>query len=371
MPPITMLDLKMEFGLFADEIRSAIETVLESQQFVNGPAVAHLEEALVKRIGAKHAVAVSSGTDALLCSLMALGIGPGHEVIVPALTFFATAGCVSRVGAKPVFVEVDPHTFVMDPEAVAQAVTEQTRAIIPVHLFGQCADMDALTAIAQRHKLMVVEDAAQAIGATYMDRAAGTLGHMACLSFYPTKNLGGFGEGGMILTNDDRLAQVARQLRNHGESQRYVHDRVGGNFRLDTLKAAILLVKLNYWDEFTRRRKHHAAQYDRLLEQSHVTRPVVAKYNEMVYHQYSVLCDDRDALASTLRDRQIATAVYYPIPLHLQKCFETLGYKPDSLPVTEGICRRILSLPCHPMLSEEEVSFVAEAVCAFHSAGRA
>lgn len=365
MRSVAMLDLRGEYGLFREEIRAAVDQVLESQQFIGGPAITELEDVIRARYGIAHAVAVSNGTDALLCALMALGISRDDEVIVPSFSFFATAGAVWRVGAKPVFVDIDPRTFNLDPKAVSQAVTPRTRAIIPVHLFGQCADMDAINAIAKRHGIKVIEDAAQAIGATYKGRFAGKLGDVACLSFYPTKNLGGFGEGGMILTDDAELATVARQMRNHGESQRYHHDRVGGNFRLDTLKAAVLLVKLRYLDEFTRRRRHNAARYNELLNGSCVTTPYVAEGHQPVYHQYSILCDRRDDLVAFLRYRGVATGVYYPVPLHRQRCFASLGYGPESLPITEQTCSRIVSIPCHPMLTEEDVQYVASCIHEF------
>jgi len=365
MRSVAMLDLGGEYKLFREEIRAAVEHVLDSQQFIGGPAVAELEEAVRVRYGVGHAIAISNGSDALLCALMALGIGQGDEVIVPSFTFFATAGTVWRVGAKPVFVDIDPRTFNLDPQGASQAVTPRTRAIIPVHLFGQCADMDALNATAKRHGLKVIEDAAQAIGATYNGRFAGKLGDVACLSFYPTKNLGGFGEGGMILTDDGELATIARQLRNHGESQRYHHDRVGGNFRLDTMKAAILLVKLRHLDEFTRRRRHNAARYDELLGGSSVTAPYVADGCEPVYHQYSILCDRRDELIAFLRDHGVATGVYYPVPLHRQRCFASLGYGCETLPVTTQTCSRIVSIPCHPMLTDDDVRYVASCIREF------
>ena len=365
MRSVSMLDLKAEYRLFRDEIRAAIDGVLESQHFIGGPAVGELETALSAHCGVKHAIAISNGTDALLCALMALEVGHGDEVILPSFTFFATAGTVARLGARPVFVDIDPQTFNIDPELVEKAVTPKTRAIIPVHLFGQCADMDAINGVARRHSIKIVEDAAQAIGAKYKGRPAGALGDLASLSFYPTKNLGGFGEGGMIFTNDERLASVCRQLRNHGESQRYYHDRVGGNFRLDTMKAAILLVKLKKLDDFTRRRKQNAEAYDRLLARAGVTTPSVSEACEHVYHQYSILSDRRDELAGYLRDRGIGSAVYYPVPLHLQKCFAHLGYKPGSLPVTEQAATRILSLPCHPMLGADDLEYVSARVHEF------
>jgi dTDP-4-amino-4,6-dideoxygalactose transaminase len=357
-----MLDLAAEYRLFADDIRETVNAVLESRQFVNGPAVADLEHALAERIGVGHAIAVSSGTDALLCSLMALGIGPGDEVILPAFTFFATAGSIARVGARPVFVDVDPRTFNIDPASIKAAVTGKTRAIMVVHLFGQCVDMDPINAIAAEHGLKVIEDAAQAIDATYHGRRVGTLGDVACLSFYPTKNLGGFGEGGMIFAGDEALATVIRQLRNHGESQRYIHQRVGGNFRLDTMKAAILLIKLRHLDDFTARRRRNAARYDALLASAPVTPPFVPEDHQPVYHQYTIQCDRRDELRAFLADRKIGTAVYYPVPLHLQACFAPLEYHRGSLPVTEQLCDKVLSLPCHPMLGDEDLVAVASAI---------
>jgi dTDP-4-amino-4,6-dideoxygalactose transaminase len=365
MRSVTMLNLRGEYDLFREEIRAAVDAVLERQQFIGGPAIAELEDAIRAQYGVGHAIATSNGTDALLCALMALGIGRDDEVIVPSFTFFATAGAVWRVGAKPVFVDIDPRTFNLDPKRIAQAVTPRTRAIIPVHLFGQCAEMDAINAVAKRQGLKVIEDAAQAIGATYKGRFAGKWGDVAFLSFYPTKNLGGFGEGGMILTDDGELATIARQLRNHGESQRYHHDRVGGNFRLDTMKAAILVVKLRHLDEFMRRRRHNAARFDELLSESAVTTPYVPDGHQPVYHQYSILCDRRDELVAFLRDRGVATGVYYPVPLHRQRCFASLGYGPGSLPVTEQTCTRIVSIPCHPMLTEDDVCYVASCIHEF------
>ncbi len=360
------LDLAAEYELLGDDIRSVVDQVLTSQHFIGGPAIAELEAALATRVGVKHSIAVTSGTDALLCSLMALGIGAGDEVIVPTFTFFATAGAVARTGATPVFVDIDAATFNLNPAKVSQAVTSATKAIMPVHLFGQAADMDAINDIATKHKLKVVEDAAQAIGAVYKDRSVGSLGDAACLSFYPTKNLGGFGEGGMILTNNDALATRMRQLRNHGETTRYVHEFVGGNFRLDTMKAAILLVKLRHLDDFTKRRQAVADQYRQSLADMPLTLPTIAPEGNMVYHQFSILSDQRDALAAYLREQGVHTGIYYPIPLHRQKCFESLGYKVGSMPTAERVCQQILSLPCHPMLSEEDVERVASNIRTFY-----
>lgn len=365
MRTVRLLDLKAEFALFEEDVRAAVNEVLASQQFIGGPAVEALERALAARLGVAHAIAIGTGTDAILCALMALGIGHDDEVIVPSFTFFATAGCVARVGAKPVFVDIEACSFNIDPARIERAITPRTRAIMPVHLFGQCADMDAIHAIAKRHKLFVIEDAAQAIDATHQGRKACGLGDVGCLSFYPTKNLGGFGEGGMALTNDPRLATTLRQLRNHGGVDRYVHERVGGNFRLDTMKAAILLRKLSWLDEFTRRRQSNAALYDRLLAGAGVTTPRVSPGNTHVYHQYSILCDRRDELMAHLKSRGVDTGIYYPIPLHIQKCFADLGYRRGDLPMTEATCERILSLPVQPMLTNEDIRYVADEIAAF------
>ena len=367
MRQVVMLDLKTEYRLFADEIRAVVNNVLESQQFINGPSIVELEKELSSRLGVPHAIGVSSGTDALLCTLMALGIGVGDEVILPSFTFFATAGSVARVGARPVFVDIDPRTFNIDPAGIEAAVTDRTRAVMVVHLFGQCAEMDAINEIARRRNLAVIEDAAQAVGATYRGRPACALGNAACVSFYPTKNLGGFGEGGMIFTGDETLATVARQLRNHGESERYVHERVGGNFRLDTMKAAILLVKLGYWDEFTERRRAHAARYNTMLSTAPVTTPYVPDHQHPAYHQYSILCERRDELRTFLGDRGVQSGIYYAVPLHLQKCFASEGGKPGALPVTEDVCGRVLSLPCHPMLTADDQQYVASCIHEFYA----
>jgi dTDP-4-amino-4,6-dideoxygalactose transaminase len=369
MRRVRMLDLQAEFKLFEADVRAAIDRVLESQHFIGGPEIAEFEQRMCERLGTRHTIAVSNGTDALLCALMALGINRDDEVILPAFTFFATAGAVYRAGAKPVFVDIDPRTFNIDPERIESAVTPRTRAIMVVHLFGQCADMNAINAIARRHGLPVIEDAAQAIGATYHSKPACTLGDIACLSFYPTKNLGGFGEGGMVITNDDRLGTLARQLRSHGESRRYVHERVGANFRLDTMKAAILGIKLGFLDDFNARRRTNATLYDQLLADADVTTPLVADRCHHVYHQYSILSDRREELLGFLREHGIDSAVYYPVPLHLQECFAGLGYRRGDLPMTESVCDRILSIPVQPMLTEDDIRYVASCVAEFTKVG--
>lgn len=365
MRKISMLDLSAEMAVYGEGVRRAVEATLRGCHFIGGPAVGELEAALASKIGVKHAIAISNGTDALLCAMMALEIGAGDEIIAPAFTFFATAGAIVRCGAKPVFVDIDPRTYNLDPAAAERAITSRTKAIVTVDLFGQCADADAIAQIAARHGVRVIEDAAQAIGAKYHGRQAGTLGDLACFSFYPTKNLGGFGEGGLVATNEDRLGTLCRQLRNHGESERYVHERVGANFRLDTMKAAILLAKLPHLAEFNRRRRANAAMYDDMLGGLPIDRPFVPAGHEPVYHQYTIATDRRDELKQFLSDRGVATGIYYPIPLHRQRCFAHLGCGTVSLPVTERLCERVLSLPVHPMLVEADVSQVADGVREF------
>lgn len=361
-----MLDLKAEFAQFEPDIRRVIDDVLASAAFIGGPQVGELEARMVQELGCGHAIAVSSGTDAILLALMAAGIGPGDEVITTPFTFFATAGCIHRVGAKPVFVDIDPDTFNLDPQRIAAAITPRTKAILPVHLFGQCADMDAIQALARTHSLLVVEDACQAIGAKFRGRCAGTFGIAGCFSFYPTKNLGGYGEGGLVTTGDAAFAQRCRQLRNHGQTEMYLHAFIGGNFRLDTMKAGILGVKLSRLGQFNEARRAHAARYDELLGGiDGLQTPVVKPHHHMIYHQYSILCDRRDALKAALAEAAIGTGIYYPVPLHRQPCFADLGYREGQFPVSEACARRILALPIHPMLAAADVTRVAECIRRF------
>ena len=363
MRQVGMLDLKAEFETLRGEIRTAIDRVLDHQRFIGGPEVTELEERLAEQCGCGFAVAVSSGTDALLCTMMSLGIRAGDEVITSPFTFFATAGTIHRLGARPVFVDIEPDTFNIDPARIEAAITARTRLILPVHLFGQCAEMDAINEIAARHgQLPVLEDAAQAVGATCHGRPACALGTAAALSFYPTKNLGGFGEGGMILTGDEALAQRCRMGRNHGETSRYHHEFVGGNFRLDTMKAAILLAKLGRLEQLNTARRRNAARYAELLADTPVLTPVVREHNTSVFHQYSILCDDRDGLMAHLRECGVGSGVYYAVPLHLQECFAYLGHQAGDFPVSESVSGRILSLPVHPMLTEDDLRHVARSV---------
>lgn len=370
MKPISMLDLKAEFAEIEPAIRDAIDAVLESQHFIGGPQVTQLEQTMTERLGVADAVAISNGTDALLVALMALNIDPGDEVITTPFTFFGTAGSIHRVGARPVFVDIEPDSFNIDPARIEAAITPRTRAIMPVHLFGQCARMETILEIAERRAVAIVEDAAQAIGATReippgrgSVKFAGSIGSLGCFSFYPTKNLGGFGEGGMITTNDQALAAKCRQLRNHGETSRYHHQFVGGNFRLDTLKAAMLLVKAERLNRFNARRRQIASMYDEgLAGLEGVQTPRVTEGNVHTYHQYSILCDDRDGLARHLASQKIGSGIYYPVPLHQQECFAALGYSAGDFPVSERTSRHILSLPVHPMLSDADVMRVATEV---------
>jgi dTDP-4-amino-4,6-dideoxygalactose transaminase len=362
---VKLLDLQAQYLPIRNEISKAIDAVCDSQALILGPYVERFEEHLAEYCGTRHAIGVSSGTDALLCSLMALGIGPGDEVICPSFTFFATAGSVARLGAKPVFAEIDARTFNLDPERIEERITPKTKAIIPVHLFGQTARMDDINEVAEKHGLRVIEDAAQAIGAKRHGKSAGAMGFAGCLSFYPTKNLGAFGDAGAICTNDDAFADVCRKLRVHGSGHTYYHDYIGGMFRLAALQAAVLDVKLKYLNDWHEGRRQNAAIYNRLFDDGEkVVAPYIEPGNWSVYNQYVVRVPDRDRVKKRLADRGITTGVYYPLPLHLQKCFEYLGHKEGDLPVTEQACREVLALPIYPELPEEHVRYVAKELIA-------
>lgn len=347
------------------EVKEAVLRVLDSQRYVLGPEVDALEGEIASFCGVGHGVAVRNGSDALVMSLMALGIGPGDEVIVPTFTFFATAGSVARVGAKPVFVDVLPDTFNIDPDAVAAAVTTKTRAIMPVHLYGQCADMDRLMVIAKRHDLAVIEDAAQAIGAKRNDRGVGNYGTAATLSFYPTKNLSAVGEGGMVLTNDGELAARLRVFRNHGQSSLYEHAWIGGNFRLDGVQGAALRVKLRKLAAWNEGRRQNADRYDSGLKGTSVTTPLSEPCSQHVYHQYTLRSPRRDGLREHLKSAGIDTGVYYPLSLHLQPCFAYLGYKKGAMPVAEKASLEVLSLPIFPEMSREQQDHVIATIRSF------
>ena len=356
---VKLLDLQAQYLPIRNEIRRAIDQVLDEQALILGPAVERFERNLAKYCETKHAIGVSSGTDALLCTLMGLGIGPGDEVICPAFTFFATAGSIARTGATPVFCDIDPATFNLDPQSVQKKVTKKTRAIMPVHLFGQVAEMEAVNEIAEKNGLKVIEDAAQAIGARRSGRPACAHGLAGCLSFYPTKNLGAFGDAGAICTNDDAFADRCRKLRVHGSGHTYHHEMIGGMFRLAAVQAAVLDVKLQYLNGWHEARRRNAGIYDKHFAGSDVTAPVVATGNHSVYNQYVVRVPNRDAVKQQLSQRGISTAVYYPMPLHLQECFAYLGYKEGDFPHSERACNEVLALPIYPELTDEQVKHVA------------
>lgn len=362
---VPLLDLAAQAKSVESDVKQAVLSVLDSQRYVLGPEVEALEREVAAFCGTAHGVAVRNGSDALVMTLMALGIGVGDEVIVPTFTFFATAGSVARVGARPVFVDVLPDTYNIDPDAVSSAVTSKTKAIIPVHLYGQCADMDRIVTVAKRHNLAVIEDAAQAIGARRNDRGVGSYGTAAALSFYPTKNLSAVGEGGMILTNDAELAARLRCFRNHGQSGTYEHAWIGGNFRLDGIQGAALRVKLRHLPEWNDGRRRHADRYDRELAEAGVATPFVETSSHHVYHQYTIRSPRRDALREHLKTAEIDTGVYYPLPLHLQPCFAYLRYRRGAMPVAEKAAREVLSLPIYPEMSGEQQGHVIEAIRSF------
>ena len=359
---VPLLDLKAQFASLREEILSAVAEVLESQVCIGGPKVAELEQRVAAVSECKCAVGVSSGTDALLCSLMALGIGAGDEVITTPFTFFATAGCIARTGATPVFVDIDPRTYNIDPNRIEAALTPRTKAIMPVHLFGQVCAMDPIVEIAASRGLYVIEDAAQSISATYRGRKAGSIGTVGCFSFFPSKNLGGAGDGGMIVTNDEELGKRIALFRNHGAKPKYYHKFVGGNFRLDPIQAAVLLVKLPHLDAWSEARRKNASYYDSRFRGEAVVTPWIAPECVSIYNQYVIRVSGRDELLARLKAEEIGTEVYYPVPLHLQECFRSLGYRPGDLPEAERAAAEVLALPVYPELPEASRRFVAEIV---------
>jgi dTDP-4-amino-4,6-dideoxygalactose transaminase len=356
---VKLLDLQGQYLPLRNEIRRAIDDVCDAQSLVLGPHVEKFEKNLAAYCQTKHAIGVSSGTDALLCSMMAIGIKPGDEVICPSFTFFATAGCIARLGATPVFAEIDARTFNLDPKLLEAKITAKTRAIIPVHLFGQTADMEAINAIADRHGVKVIEDAAQAIGAKRNGKPACSMSLMGCLSFYPTKNLGAFGDAGAICTNDDAVAENCRLLRVHGSGHQYHHRMIGGMFRLAAIQAAVLDVKLKYLPAWHEGRRKNAAIYDKVLANSSVVTPLIEPGNYSIYNQYVVRVKNRDAVRARLTERNVGSAIYYPLPLHQQECFASLGYHEGDFPVTEQACREVLAMPIYPELTEEQVHYAA------------
>jgi len=361
-PTVPLLDLQAQYQPLRGELLAAIERVCDSQRFILGPEVDQLEAELVRALETQHAVTVSSGTDALLAVLMALGLGSGDEVITTTYSFFATAGCISRVGATPVFVDVLPETFNIDPDGVRAALTPRTRAVIAVHLYGLCADMDPLLDISRAAGIPLVEDAAQAIGARYGDRQAGTMGKAGCFSFFPSKNLGAFGDAGLVTTGDGELGREVALLRNHGAEPKYLHKRIGGNFRLDAMQAAVLRVKLPHLPAWTSGRRRNAARYEALFSGSPardlVVRPVEPPGYHHIYNQYVIRVPDRDRVRTELAGRGIGTEVYYPVPFHLQECFAGLGYQRGAFPHSERAADTSLALPIYAELTEAQQSAV-------------
>lgn len=362
---IPLVDLKAQYAAIRPAVDSAIQAVLESTNFIMGPDVKRFEEAYAAYCGAPHCIGVASGTAALDLALRGLGVGPGDEVITVAHTFIATAEAISAVGARPVFVDIDPCTYNLDPAALEAAVTARTRAVLPVHLYGQPANMDAINASAQRHGLFVVEDAAQAHGAAWNGVRTGMLGDAACFSFYPGKNLGAYGDAGAVVTANAELAERVRLLRNHGRHSKYVHDIEGFGERIDTLQAAVLAAKLPHLEEWTQARRRLAARYTELLAASGLVLPYVAPQAEAVWHLYVVRSQQRDALLEHLQQQGIGAGIHYPVPLHLQPAYARLGYRQGQLPVTEDAAATCLSLPLYPEMSAAQQDRVVEAIDAF------
>jgi len=360
--PIPLLDLKSQYRGIKDEVDPAIAQVLDSARFIMGPDVAELEKEVAAYCGTEYGVGCASGTDALILALDACNIGPGDEVITTPFTFIATIEAICQVGATPVFADIDPHTYNIDPEDVARRITKKTKALLPVHLYGQSADMDPLLELANKHKLRVVEDTAQAIGAEYKGRRAGGMGDIGCHSFFPSKNLGGFGDGGMVTTDDEELAERVRMLRVHGAKKKYYHEVIGYNSRLDTVQAAILRVKLRHLDGWTEGRRRNAKLYDKHLG-ADIERPYVPEGNTHVFYLYTISAPGRrDAIQAACKAAGIASVAYYPVALHLQPVCASLGYKEGDFPVSEEACTRVLSLPMFPELSEGQIARIAEVV---------
>jgi dTDP-4-amino-4,6-dideoxygalactose transaminase len=378
--PVPLLDLKAQYRAIKSEIDEAVQRTFESQYFILGPGVEACEQAIAAYSQCQFGCGVSSGTDALLIALMCEGIGAGDEVITSPYTFFATGGSIARTGAKPVFADIDPETFNLDPANLEALITENTKAIMVVHLYGLMADMDPVMAIASKHGLCVIEDAAQAIGAEYKGRRAGSIGDYGCFSFFPSKNLGGAGDGGMVVTNDPARAEKLHFFRNHGMNPKYYHKYIGGNFRLDALQAAVINVKLKYLDDWSRARQHNALRYNRLFTEAGLAGtkvqlpwfPRCTGSSEPgscncrhIFNQYVIRVTDRDALKAHLQENHIGTEIYYPVPLHLQACFAHLGYAPGSLPHAEQAAHQTLALPIYPELTEEQAEAVVKSIGGF------
>ena len=389
---IPLIDLKAQYKSISEDIDRVTKEVLSSAGYIMGKNVTEFEKEFAEYIGVKHAISVGNGTDALVIALKSLGIGPGDEVITATFTYFASAECISAVGATPVGVDVEKDTFNMDPSKLEEKITEKTKAIIPVHIFGQSADMDPINEIAKKHNLKVIEDACQAVGAKYKGKMIGTLGDAACFSFFPTKNLSCAGDGGMIVTDDDDIATIARALRTHGSGEtgqkaynllnniteevetskdgddtvynplKYYNYLIGFNSRLDAIQGAILRVKLPHLDSWNNGRRRVAKIYNEAFKESNVVAPLVREENEPIYHQYVLQCDDREAMLNKLKEKGVATGVYYPIPLHLQKVYADLGYKEGDMPVAEYLSHRTFAIPVYPELTEEQINYIIDSI---------
>lgn len=368
-----MVDLMTQYEKIKPEVDAVILDILKSAQFINGPEVKGFQEELEKYLGVKHVIPCANGTDALQIALMALGLKPGDEVITPSFTYIATTEVIALLGLKPVFVEVDKDTFCIDPSAIEEAITSKTKAIVPVHLYGQAANMDAIMEVANKHNLAVVEDNAQAIGSDYYHKdgsvsKTGTIGHIGCTSFFPSKNLGCYGDGGAMFTNDDELAAQIRMIANHGQSKRYYHDVVGCNSRLDSIQAGVLRIKLRELDNYIAARRSVADYYDKFFEKyDGVKTPVRGSESKHVFHQYTLTLEgiDRDALNAFLAEKDIPSMIYYPVPAHRQKMFESFGSESTDLPITDWLTERVISLPIHTEMEEEQLAHICSAVAEF------
>lgn len=381
--PVPLLDLKPQYQALKEELDAVVAEVVKSQYFILGPEVECFEHGVADYCKAKHGIGVSSGTDALIVAMMAMGIGEGDEVITTPYTFFGTVGSIVRLGATPVFVDIEPDSFNIDASQIKAVITPRTRAIAPVHLFGQMADMRAIKHIAREHDLLVIEDAAQAIGAKQNGHPACSTGHMSCLSFFPTKNLGGFGDGGMVITDDDEYATIARQLRNHGMEPKYFHARVGGNFRLDALQAAVLNVKLQHLDRWHEQRRDNASLYRKLFAEAGLGRTIEAleagelnrgivlpaekDNNTHIYNQFVIYAEDRDGLMAHMKSNNVGCEIYYPLALHEQECFRLLGYPKGSFPNSERAAAMSLALPIYPDLKPEMIRRVVDVIADFYT----
>lgn len=389
---IPLIDLKAQYKSISEDLDRVTKEVLSSANYIMGKNVIEFEKEFAEYIGVKHAISVGNGTDALVIALKSLGIGNGDEVITSTFTYFASAEAISAVGATPVFVDVEKETFNIDPNKIEEKITQKTKAIIPVHIFGQSARMDEIKQLAKKYGLKIVEDAAQAVGSKYKSKMIGTFGDAACFSFFPTKNLSCAGDGGMIVTNDDNVAIVAKALRTHGSGEngqkafnflnnikeevetskegddtvynplKYYNYLIGFNSRLDAIQAAILRVKLPHLDKWNARRREIAKIYDEKLEDSNVVTPIVDEENETIYHQYVLQCDNRETMITKLKEKGIATGVYYPVPLHLQKVYKDLGYKEGDMPVAEYLSHRTFAIPVYPELTEKEIDYIVESI---------